>query len=127
AFTELVSSLKYAAYARDNNLFLVLASLHVMLAPELGYHPSTPVAISDLALGVSGRLGKVDDAARMLDLARELARAEPTAIAEARVLSIGAVMSFHRSRPFAEVVALLEPGYQRALEVGEFGPASFIA
>jgi signal transduction histidine kinase len=127
ALVELVSNLKYAAYARDNSLFLVLSSLHVMLAQQLGYHPSTPVAIGDLALGVSGRLGKIDDAARMLDLARELARAEPNAIAETRVLSIGGVMSLHRSRPFAEVVELLELGYQRALEVGEFGPASFIA
>ena len=125
AIIEIISSLKYAAYARDNSLFLVVASLHAMLGQELGYHPSMPIAISDLALGVSGRLGKVDDAARMLDLARELARTD--AVAEARALSIGAVMSFHRSRPFAEVVALLEPAYQRALEVGEFGPASFIA
>ncbi|MFO7566875.1 MAG: AAA family ATPase [Enhygromyxa sp.] len=127
AIFEIVAALKLAAFARDNSLFLLLASLHVTLADTLGYHPSTPLAIGDLALGVGGRLDEVEDAAQILDLARELARAEPSATLEARVLMVGGTMSLHRSRPFAEIVALLELGYPRALEVGEFAPASFIA
>jgi signal transduction histidine kinase len=126
AVVELVYSLKYASYAGNNSLFLLLAGLHVTLAREYGYHPSTPVAISDLALGLCGRLGEIREAARLLDLARALAHTEPTATSDVHILSVAGVMSLHRSRPFSEIVALLEQGYQRGLELGEFSPASFI-
>src|SRR5690606_23094038 len=124
---DVIASIKYTSFATHHSLFLLLSGLHVVLAEQLGYHPTTPSAIGDLSLGVSGRLDKVEDAAQILELGRELAASEPTATTEVRVLSVGGAMALHRSRPFAEIVALLDGGYQRALEVGEFGPASFIA
>ncbi|HVI03779.1 MAG TPA: hypothetical protein VM869_34035, partial [Enhygromyxa sp.] len=126
AIVEVAYSLKYATFAGNNNLFLLLAGLHVTFAREFGYHASTPVAISDLALGLCGRFGEIDEAARLLDLARALAHTEPTAISDVHILSVAGLMSLHRSRPFAEIVALLEHGYQRGLELGEFSPTSFI-
>jgi predicted ATPase/signal transduction histidine kinase/tRNA A-37 threonylcarbamoyl transferase component Bud32 len=125
AIVEVVYSLKYATLTGNNKVFLLLAGLHVLLAKQVGYHPSTPVAISDLALGLCGHLGEISEAARLLDLARELARSEPTAISEVRILSVAGVMSFHRSRPFSEIVTLLEQSYQRGLEIGEFSATSF--
>jgi len=126
AIIAIVAQVKYPAFATSNSLFLLLAGLHVQLTHTLGYHPSTPIAISDLSLGVSGKLAQVGDSIRLLELACELARAEPTASTEARILAIGGAMSLHRGRPFADIIAEFEPGYRRALEVGEFGPASFI-
>jgi predicted ATPase/signal transduction histidine kinase/tRNA A-37 threonylcarbamoyl transferase component Bud32 len=125
AIVEVVYSLKYATLAGNNSLFLLLGGLHVLLVKQFGYHPSTPVAISDLSLGICGHLGEISESARLLELAQDLARTEPTAISEVRIQSVAGVMSFHRSRPFSEMVPQLEQSYQRGLEIGEFSATSF--
>ncbi|KIG17505.1 Sensory box histidine kinase/response regulator [Enhygromyxa salina] len=126
AVLDLLNQVKYAAFIVDNHLYLYLVGIHPLLIRTLGVHSTIIEAIGNLAIGVGGGLGKSADAVRMQDLARELARGEPTAKTESRVLAIGGSLSLHRGRCFADIVTLFDASYQAALEAGEFDSASFI-
>ncbi|PRP90178.1 Sensor histidine kinase TmoS [Enhygromyxa salina] len=126
AVLALVDQVKYPAFAVNYRLFLYLTGLQLLLIGARGYHPSLTKAIGDLSIGLGGGFGKIAEGIAMQDLARELARDEPTAKSESRVLAFGGALSLHRGRPFAEIVTQLDASYPAALEAGEFDAASFI-
>jgi predicted ATPase/signal transduction histidine kinase/tRNA A-37 threonylcarbamoyl transferase component Bud32 len=128
AIVEIVAQLKYPAFVVDNDLFVYLCGVHVLLLRTHGFHETSPVAFADLSLGVSGGLDKAGDAARMLELAlHSCARVRRPEAAKVNILAIGGTMSLHRTRAIAEFLDEFEQHRQIALELGEIDHASFMA
>ncbi|MFV8754772.1 protein kinase domain-containing protein [Nannocystaceae bacterium ST9] len=128
AIVEVVAQIKYPAFATNRILFIYLAGLHARMLADHGFHPSTPGALADLAVGVSGGLGKVGDAIALIDHGLALCERLPSPqLARFGVLVPGGVLAWHRGRPFAEIVRLLERNYPEALECGDLDHASFMA
>jgi predicted ATPase/signal transduction histidine kinase/tRNA A-37 threonylcarbamoyl transferase component Bud32 len=128
AIVEIVAQLKYPAFVADNDLFVYLCGLHVLLLRTHGFHESSPVAFADLSLAVSGGLDRADDASRMLELAlHTCARLRRPEAARVNIVAIGGTMGWHRTRAFAEYVDELERQRHIALELGEIDHAAFMA
>jgi predicted ATPase/signal transduction histidine kinase/tRNA A-37 threonylcarbamoyl transferase component Bud32 len=128
AIVEIVAQLKYPAFVVDNDLFVYLSGLHVLLLRAHGFHETSPVAFADLSVGVSGGLDKAHDAARMLELAlHTCTRVRRPETARVNILAVGAMMSWHRTRAFAEFFDEFERHRQLALELGEIDHAAFMA
>jgi signal transduction histidine kinase len=128
AIVEVVAQVKYSAFAIDKLLFIYLAGLHARMLATHGFHPSTPGALADLALGVGGGLGKVADSIAFIDHGLALCERLPAPqLARFGVIVPGSVLTWHRGRPFAEIIRLLEHNYPEAIECGDLDRASFMA
>jgi predicted ATPase/signal transduction histidine kinase/tRNA A-37 threonylcarbamoyl transferase component Bud32 len=128
AIVEIVAQLKYPAFVVDNDLFVYLSGLHVLLLRVHGFHETSPVAFADLSLGVSGGLDKAHDAARMIELALHLcARVRRPEAARVNILAVAGTMGWHRTRACAEFIDEFEQHRLIALELGEIDHASFMA
>jgi predicted ATPase/signal transduction histidine kinase/tRNA A-37 threonylcarbamoyl transferase component Bud32 len=123
---DVIAQLKFPTYVLDTNLFLYFIGLHAELCATHGYHRTLPKALGDLSFAVSGGLEDPAEGVRLLDLGCQLARNESSVASEARLLAIGGLLSLHRGRAFADVIAQLEASYQQALESGEFDSAGYL-
>jgi predicted ATPase/signal transduction histidine kinase/tRNA A-37 threonylcarbamoyl transferase component Bud32 len=128
AIIDIVAQIKYSAFSTTRMLFIYLAGLHARLVARHGLHPTSPVALGDLAMAIGVGLGKAVDALALIERAFELAERLPNpAAARLGVVVPGSVMVLHRHRGFAEIQRMLERAMPSALEHGEFERASFMA
>jgi signal transduction histidine kinase len=128
AMVEVVAQIKYPAFSTNRILFIYLAGLHARMLATHGFHPSSPGALADLALGVGGGLGKIPDSIALIDHGLALCERLPIPkLGRFGVIVPGSVLAWHRGRPFAEIVRLLEHNYPEALECGDLERASFMA
>ncbi|MFO7561678.1 MAG: AAA family ATPase [Enhygromyxa sp.] len=126
ATMDIITALKPAAYVVDPKLFVRLIALHVRLFLRHGFHPTCPLALAQLAIGVGPGLGKVEDAIRLCEQGLELADRVGLAPVRARVESAAYLFVWHLGRPFAEPIARLDDAYGTALEAGDFEYAGYM-
>ena len=125
AAMEIITAIKPAAYVVDANLFVLLIGLHIKLFLRHGFHPTCPLAIAQLAMGVGSGLRKVDDAIRLCRLGMDLSDRVDLSPSRARVESAAYLFVWHLGRPFAEPLAVLDQTYAAALEAGDFEYAGY--
>jgi PAS domain S-box-containing protein len=125
AAMEIITALKPATYVVEPKLFVLLIGLHIRLFVRHGFHPTCPLAIGQLAIGVGPGLGKIPDAIRLCEQGLELSERVGLLPARARVESAIYLFVWHLGRPFAEPIARLDPTYAAALEAGDFEYAGY--
>ncbi|NVB36636.1 AAA family ATPase [Pseudenhygromyxa sp. WMMC2535] len=126
AAMELLSAAKTAAYVIDSKLFVTMLGAHASLIRRRGFHPSTPVAMGQLAMGVGSGLRRVQDAIALCDRGLALCDQTSAGPVRARVESAAYVFVWHLGRPFATPLAHIDDAYRRALEVGDFEYAGYM-
>ncbi|MCA9684257.1 MAG: AAA family ATPase, partial [Myxococcales bacterium] len=126
AAMELLGAAKTAAYVVDSKLFVWLMALHIRLFAAHGFHPSAPLAMGQLAMGVGSGLRRVEDGIHICDQALALCERIPLSPARARVESAAYLFVWHLGRPFSEPLAGIDDAYQRALEAGDFEYAGYM-
>ncbi|KIG14413.1 Sensory box histidine kinase/response regulator [Enhygromyxa salina] len=128
ALIEIVAEVKYSAFIVNPVVAIRVAAMHLDLICRHGFHPSACGALADLALGVSGALNRPADGVEMIETALALCERTPNpARTRLAVIAPGLTLVLHRGRSFAEVSAIVDDSYPRALELGEFGAANFLA
>jgi PAS domain S-box-containing protein len=126
AAMEIITALKPATYVLDPQLFVRLIALHVQLFLRHGFHPTCPLALAQLAIGVGPGLGRIEDAIGLCERGLELADRVPHSPVRARVESAAYLFVWHLGRPFAEPLARLDDSYGAALEAGDFEYAGYM-
>jgi len=126
AAMEIVTATKPAAYVVDPKLFVVLIGLHAQLFLRHGFHPTCPLAVAQLAMGVGPGLRKIKDAIRLCELGLALSDRVELSQTRARVESAAYLFVWHLGRPFAEPLAELDAAYAVALEAGDFEYAGYM-
>jgi PAS domain S-box-containing protein len=126
ATMEIITALKPATYVVEPKLFVLLIGLHIKLFVGHGFHPTCPLALAQLAIGVGPGLGKIPDAIRLCEHGLELSDRIGLLPARARVESAAYLFVWHLGRPFSEPIGRLEPTYAAALEAGDFEYAGYV-
>ena len=126
AIMEILTALKNAAYVINPNLFVVLTGLHVTLFLRHGFHPTAPLALGQLAIGIGPGMRKIDDALQLCEQGIALAERVPNTTALARVESAAYLFVWHLGRPFSQPLARIDDAYVSALEAGDFEYAGYM-
>ncbi|MFV8751965.1 protein kinase domain-containing protein [Nannocystaceae bacterium ST9] len=120
AAMEILIPTKNAAYVIDSHAYVALVCMHVRGLLRHGNHPSASLALAQLATCVGSRLGQVDDAIRLAEVALALSQRFDPGPTRVRVEAAVDLFVTHLGRPFAEPLARLEGLQIRALEAGDF-------
>jgi predicted ATPase/signal transduction histidine kinase/tRNA A-37 threonylcarbamoyl transferase component Bud32 len=126
AAMEIAAATKIACYVVNSRTLMALIELHVRLFLRHGFHPSCPLALAQLAIGVGPGLGQIEEAIHLCELGLALAERAPLSSVRAQVESAAYLFVWHLGRPFSEPIAHLDDAYQRALEAGDFEYAGFM-
>ena len=126
AAMEIITALKPATYVVEAKRFVLLSGLHIKLFLRHGFHPTCPLAVAQLAMGVGPALGKVADAIRMCEQGLELADRTKSSPARARVEAAAYLFVWHLGRPLSEPLARLDHTYSASLEAGDFEYAGYV-
>jgi predicted ATPase/signal transduction histidine kinase len=119
AAMQILSSTKNAAYVIDHDLYVALVSTHVLWILADGNHPSASLALAQLATCVGSRLGEVEGALRLGEVALALSERFDPGPTRVRVEAAVRLFVSPFGRPFAELLAHIDDICTRAIEVGD--------
>ncbi|EDM80895.1 sensor histidine kinase [Plesiocystis pacifica SIR-1] len=127
AAMEISSALVTSSYIVAPLLFAELTAFQVRLFLDHGKHPGTGSAFAQLAMAVGWVLRRPVPAGALADQAMALVDGEQPTLSAVRAEMGGALFVWHMSRPYKDCVARLDVTYERALVIGDFENAGYVA